>query len=323
MLKELIPQRVLATDGARKALGSFFDQGGTTWFLDIESPNRITLNGTEDAVFSLQTHYQRLEVFRTARYGLCLVLDGRMQLAESDEWIYHELLVHPACVIHGAPRRAIVLGGGDGCAVRELLKYPMLGDITLVDIDEQVVAAFRDRFCDINHGALRNRRVKVFHDDASSYLETQKQPFDIIIADLTEPFDPSELAGDLSENLYTSAFYDLIQKKLAPDGIFVCQSGGVLYQPEHDGFHNRIVRDIKVRFPHVNVCYEFVPSFVELWSVTLAARRPLHLKDYEVEQTLQKLDVRGLRYYDGVSHERAFRLPKSLRTVAAPAVQRK
>lgn len=313
MLEKLFPDRVLSSQEAQKALSRFLAQGAKAWFLDIESTDRISLNGTNETPYSVQTRFQRLDVFRGAGYGLRMVLDGRTQLAESDEWIYHELLVHPACLIHGDPRKVIVLGGGDGCAVRELLKYPRLHDITLVDIDEEVVAAFRDRFSRINGGALQDPRVHVVCEDALEYLRSQNRPYDVIISDLTEPFDPTDLAGELSFHLYTPEFYRLVQERLTSEGVFVCQTGGVICQPEHDRYHLSLAQDIEKHFSHVATCYEFVPSFEELWSVTLASQTNLEISGSRIDENLRRLGVERLKYYDGISHERAFRPPLFLR----------
>lgn len=313
MLREWFPKRVLPAEEAREAVSRFLARAAKNWFLDVESTHRVSLNGTDEQPYSIQTRYQRLDVFQSPGYGLRMVLDGRVQLAQSDEWIYHELLVHPACVVHGSPQRALVLGGGDGCAVRELLKYPRLQDITLVDIDEEVVAAFRDRFSRINGGALEDPRVRVICEDALEHLRRQGGHYDLIISDLTEPFDLTDLAGELSFHLYTPSFYGMIQDRLTPDGIFVCQTGGVIYQTEHDAHHFSLLTDIRCRFPHVRTCYEFVPSFEELWSITLASQRPLDISGARVDEILRRLGLEPLRYYDGTSHERAFAAPLFIR----------
>jgi len=313
MFDKRFPRRVLPTEEAVKAVQGFLTRTGKTWFLDIECPSRLSLKGGDEDCLSLRTPYQRLDVLRLHGFGLCMILDGRIQLAESDEWIYHELLIHPACVFHGDPRRVIVLGGGDGCAVRELLRYPHLTDITLVDIDEVVVKVFRDRFSSLNGGALQDPRVHLVCADALEYLRTQQEPYDLIVSDLTEPFDPSELGGNLSFHLYTPASYQLIRDRLTQNGIFVCQTGGILSQPEHDRFHLDILPGIRDHFPRVATGYEFVPSFGELWTITLASAGPLHLEPSQVDGALARLLVKGLRYYDGITHRRAFSPPLFVR----------
>ena len=305
--------RVLTGDKAMEALSEYLREGGTHWFLDIESRNRITLNGSTEPPYSMQSEYQRLDVLKTPRFGFCMILDGRIQFSESDEWIYHELLVHPACVIHGEPKRAIVLGGGDGCAARELLKYESIREITVADIDEEVLAAFRDRYSNINRGSLSDPRTKIVCEDALAYLERQKKPYDIIISDLTEPFDPTDLAGDLSRHLYSDDFYELVQDRLSENGCFVCQTGGVVCQPDHDWYHVSLVKSIRKSFSQTKTAYEFIPSYNELWSITLASGNSLEIDPATIDERLKALGVCDLRYYDGSSHIRAFSPPIFIR----------
>jgi spermidine synthase len=313
MQDERFSERVLPTARAAVAVGRFLELGPANWFLDVHSHSRLSLIGGNEVCCSLQTLYQRLDVVRLEEFGLCMILDGRIQLAESDEWIYHELLIHPACVLHGDPRRALVLGGGDGCTVRELLRYAQMEEIILVDIDRSVVDLFRSRFASVNGGALDDPRVRVLCQDALDYLKVDGTHYDLIISDLTEPFDTSGLAGDLSSHLYGPDFYGLLEERLTPQGIFACQTGGILCQEKHDRHHRDLMAGIRARFPHVAPCYEFVPSFGELWGIALASRVPLDIPAAEVDEVLAGLGVRGLRYYDGISHERAFRAPRFLR----------
>lgn len=313
MKKGLLGQRVLPMEKALDAASKWMTMGEKLWFLDVESLGRLSLTGGEGPTVSVQTRYQRLDLLRLSGFGLCMILDGRMQLAESDEWIYHELLVHPACVIQGDPRRAIVLGGGDGCALRELLRYSKLGEIVLVDIDEEVLAVSKEHLLPLNRGALSDPRVRLVCSDAMEFLRKDTGLYDVIISDLTEPFDPLEPGAVLSSHLYSPEFYQSITQRLAPGGVFVCQTGGILCQPEHDIYSRGIIQGLKDQFAHVTTCYEFIPSFAELWSITLAAARPLEKTAREVDEALKRLEVKGLRYYDGISHQRAFSAPPTLR----------
>lgn len=313
MKRRLMAQRVLPTKKALDAARTWMTMGGKLWFLEVESPFRLSLTGGEGPTVSVQTRYQRLDLLRLSGFGLCMILDGRMQLAESDEWIYHELLVHPACVIHGDPRRAIVLGGGDGCALRELLRYSNVEEIVLVDIDEEVLAVSKEHLLPLNRGALSDSRVRLVCSDALEFLSKDTGLYDVIISDLTEPFDPTEPGTVLSSHLYSPEFYQTIRQCLTPEGVFVCQTGGILWQPEHDIYPKGIIGGLQEQFEHVATCYEFIPSFAELWSITLAAARPLDKTAGEVDEALERLGVKGLKYYDGISHQRAFSAPPMIR----------
>ncbi len=313
MADQVSPFSVFEPEEALEELRGMLTGVGGAWFLDKDGPFRISLKRARGKTKFFKTRYQKMELVQLEGYGLCLILDGKVQLAASDESIYHELLVHPACVIQGNPSSALILGGGDGCAARELLRYPGIREIVIVDIDEEVVAIFRDRCRELNLGSLEDPRVRVVFQDAMEFLEKTGGAYDIIISDLTEPFDPAEEAGDLSAHLYSTRAYGLVLKHLSQGGVFVCQSGGILYQPHYDRYHLEILRGIRQSFPHVAVGYEFVPSFEAMWSITLASRRELRISPARVDKILGRLGVAGfLHYYDGQAHQRAFSLPRLL-----------
>lgn len=306
MVKQARLRRVLTVEEAIEELKSLLNKYSQIWFVDAETTSRISLKAAKGDPLCLTTKYQQLEVVHLDGYGLCMILDGKVQLAQSDEHVYHELLIHPACVIHGNPRRCLILGGGDGCAARELLRYPSVEEITVVDIDEQVLELFRGQYRDINAGALSDPRVQVHCQDAMDFLKTDGKSYDIIVSDLTEPYDPAEVAGDLSVHVYSEEAYRTILRKLEEEGIFVCQTGGILYQQHYDSYHFKLLKGIRKVFPHVATAYEFVPSFEALWSVTLASRRALEVDPEKVDEILEALHVEGLKYYDGNAHKRAF-----------------
>ncbi len=307
---------VLEPERALEELKGMLEGFGGSWFLDKDGPFRISLKKARGNLLFLRTRYQQMELVQLEGYGLCMILDGKVQLAASDESIYHELLVHPACVLHGSPSSVLILGGGDGCAARELLRYETIREIVIVDIDEEVVSVFREQFRELNKGSLEDPRVRVVPQDAMEFLKSIGPSYDIIISDLTEPFDPAEKAGELSAHLYSSQAYALISDRLTQGGIFVCQSGGILYQPHYDQYHLEILKGIRAHFPHVEVAYEFVPSFEAMWSITLASRRPLGISSTDVDKSLAVLRVEGLLHYDGRAHQRAFSPPRLLGGVA-------
>ncbi len=197
--------------------------------------------------------------------------------------------------------------------MRELLRYSNLEEIVLVDIDEEVLAVSRDHLLSLNRGALSDPRVRLVCSDAMDFLRQDRGLYDVIISDLTEPFDPTEPGEVLSSHLYSAGFYQTIKERLTPEGVFVCQTGGILWQPEHDHYSLRIIEGLRGQFEHVTSCYEFIPSFAELWSITLASKRPLEKTADEVDEALKRLEVEGLRYYDGISHQRAFSAPPQVR----------
>lgn len=312
MLQAAQTRWVLNTQEALRGLGPFLERGGDLWFLDTDMPTKITLKAGKGLLTSMATRYQHLEIVELEGYGLCMILDGKVQLAQSDEFIYHELLVHPACVIHGNPKRALVLGGGDGCAARELLRYPEMEEVVVVDLDEKVVELFSGPYSELNHGSFNDPRVKVVCEDAFSFLERIDDCYDVVVSDLTEPYDPIELAGDLSVHLYSRDAYSLIFRRLNAEGVFVCQTGGILNQPSYDRYHMELVAGIRSFFPNVSTAYEFVPSFEALWTVTVASAKQTSVSPAHVDEVLMRLGISGLKYYDGMAHQRAFTPPRYL-----------
>jgi spermidine synthase len=287
-------------------------------FLDIESAHRLVVNNVDSRVASVASPYQQIDIFRTPHFGLVLSLDGIIQVAESDEHIYHELLVHPACLLHGNVRSALVLGGGDGCASRELLKYRDVAPLDLVELDGAVVDLCGRHFREINGGALDDPRLEVIVQEAEAYLmDNPHKRYDVVVADLTEPYDTAGKAGKLSRHIFSRDFYDFLKRHLNPRGILVLQTGGITYIPEIDRHHRGIVEGIHSSFSVVGTAYEYIHSFDQIWSVTLASDYPYDIEGFLPDPVAVKKELSSLRYYDDISHKRAFQTPRHLRDLLA------
>ncbi len=178
-------------------------------------------------VYSEQTPYQRIVVtqFKDTH---CLYLNGQTQMCTSDERRYHEALIHPAMWINPRARRALVLGGGDGLAVRELLKYEGIRQITLVDLDERILALARELkpLRDANEGSLDDPRVEVVAADGFAWLSESPELFDVVVVDLP---DPGHVA---LAKLYSQEFYETVRNHLAPEAVMVTQSTSPIHAPE-------------------------------------------------------------------------------------------
>ncbi len=226
-------------------------------------------------IYASSSRYQRIVLTRW-RDDIRLFLNGNLQFSSVDEARYHESLVIPAMEAARAPRRVLVLGGGDGMAVREVLKYPSVKTVTLVDIDPQVVQLARNRpeFLHLNQGALNDPRVQVHVMDAFKFLETNRDYYDVIICDLPDP-NCESLA-----KLYSTAFYALCARRLSRQGVLVTQATSPFYATSAFWCILKTIKqavrpldDIDAGLKpvpyHVNV-----PSFGE-WGFVLAARRRL------------------------------------------------
>ncbi|MCG2575403.1 polyamine aminopropyltransferase [Dechloromonas sp. XY25] len=219
----------------------------------------------DEIVHTETTPYQRIVVTRW-RDDLRLFLNNNLQFSSHDEYRYHEALVHPGLASLPGAKRVLVLGGGDGLAVREILKYPQVEAVTLVDLDPAMTRLFSTApaLVALNQGALTAERVTVVNADALQWLEDSKDYFDFIVIDFP---DPSNFALG---KLYTSAFYRLIEKRLSANGVLVVQSTSPLYARQ--SFWCVVATLESVGFATAPY-HAQVPSFGE-WGYIIAGRRP-------------------------------------------------
>lgn len=225
-------------------------------------------------VFTAASPYQRI-VVTNGSAGHRLYLNGNLQFAERDEYRYHEALVHPAMAAHGAPKRVAVLGGGDGMAVREILKYPSVESVTLVELDPAMTKLFTENetLARLNHHSLSDPRVHVVNTDAFQWLQQSGEDetafFDVIVVDFP---DPTNFAIG---KLYTNSFYALLDKRLAASGYAVIQTTSPLIA-RHSFW--TVVNTIESVGLTATPYHAHVPSFGE-WGFVLASHRPWRLPD--------------------------------------------
>jgi spermidine synthase len=233
------------------------------WFIDFGSPADLVAYLKEKVLVSGKTRFQEYEIFENRLWGRVLVLDGRMQSAERDEFIYHEALVHPALLAHPEPRRVLVMGGGEGATLREVLRYSGVKRAVMVDIDEELVDLCQEWLPSFHAGAFRDPRTEMVFADGRGWLAAQADgSFEVIILDLTEPLEQGPAL-----RLFTREMYETVQRKLAPGGLTAVQSGSA-------GPLGRLMPDLnctlRAVFPRVTAYATFVPSFMELYGFHLA-----------------------------------------------------
>jgi spermidine synthase len=252
----------------------------------------------DDIVYTKTTHYQRIVVTR-GRAGFQLFLNGNLQFSSTDEYRYHEALVHPAMALAAdggrAVRRVLVLGGGDGLAVREILRHPSVESVTLVDLDHEMTELSR-RFpplAELNQRAFEDPRVRVVNEDAMVWLEREEPPFDAAIIDFP---DPNSFALG---KLYTTRFYNLLKARLAPDAAVAIQCTSPLFARASFWC---IVRTVEAAGFQVRPYHAAVPSF-GVWGFALARRAPF---DPPAEAP------GGLRFLERTSMAAMFVLPVDL-----------
>ncbi len=235
-------------------------------------------------VFSSASPYQRIVVTH-GKAGHRLFLNGNLQFSQRDEYRYHEALVHPAMAAHGAPKKVAVLGGGDGMAVREVLKYPSVESVTLVELDPAMTQLFAQHptLARLNAGALQNPKVTVVNTDAFQWLQDTGDTFDVIVVDFP---DPTNFAIG---KLYTNSFYALLDQRLAASGYAVVQTTSPLVARQSFWTVVTSIESVGLR---TTPYHAHVPSFGE-WGFVIASRRPWRLPQ-ALPDGLQFLSVQGL-----------------------------
>jgi spermidine synthase len=272
------------------------------WLVDQGSPDITSAFRVTRLVHTEQTLYQHLEIYDSAIFGRMLVLDGAVQTTEREEFVYHEMLAHPALCTHPAPKRVLIIGGGDGGALEEALKHP-LEAATLVEIDEAVVRTSREYLSGVAGRAFEDSRAKLVIGDGIAYAGETSERFDVVMVDSTDPQGPAV-------GLFAPEFYGTIERRLAPDGLLVVQSGSAIYQGD---LIRSVRRTLRPFFPVVRT---YVAAVVEypgtLWSFTVGSLGPDPLA-VSAETIAKRTEGFRLRYYTPVVHRAAFEPPPFLR----------
>ena len=280
------------------------------WYVEQVAQGEVHGHAITETLVSGRSEYQAYAIVRSALFGKMLVLDGDTQSSELDEQIYHESLVHPACVAFGGdPRRALILGGGEGASLRELLRLRGIERVTMVDIDGEVVQACRRHMPEWGAGAFEDARAETVIGDARSYVFASQQQYDVIIGDLTEPLSDSP-----SVQLHTPEMYRAIQARLSSGGVFALQAS--TSGPHNCTLHVQMIDRLREIFALVVPYSVYVPAFDTEWGFALCG------SGFAVEQQTEAgaraaaayaQSLPGLGYYDAVSHRRMFNLPRFLR----------
>ena len=256
----------------------------------------------DEIVYATSTPYQRLVITRW-KDDLRLYINGNLQFSSRDEYRYHEALVHPALTALPWAKRVLVLGGGDGLALREILRYRQVEHVTLVDLDPAMTAAFKNRaeLRQLNHDSFHDKRVTVVNADAAIWLQQQEGTmYDAVIVDFP---DPSSFALG---KLYSVPFYGLLKKHLAANGIIVVQSTSPFFAPHAYWTVDATLREVGLRtYPY----HAYVPSFGE-WGFILATPQ----LDYR-PPTAYPLPM---RFLNGQTTREMFAFPPDMPTLALP-----
>lgn len=262
------------------------------WFTERQSENLSIGLRIERTVHSEQTEFQGLDVVETLQYGRMLVLDGCVMTTDKDEFVYHEMLAHVGLHTHPNPKNVLVVGGGDGGVIREIIKHPTVQKAVLAEIDGRVIEVSKQYFPEIAQG-LKDPRVEVEVTDGIKYVQEHPKQFDVIYIDSTDPIGPAV-------GLFAKEFYQSVYNALREDGLFVAQTESPF---ANANLIAQVHRDVREIFPIVNLYLAHIPTYpTGMWSFTMGSKK-YHPLD------VQTCRVTGTKYYTTDVHRAAFALP--------------
>lgn len=265
------------------------------WFTEKQTKSFGITAKIKRTLHTEQTEFQKLDMVETEEFGNMLLLDGMVMTTQKDEFVYHEMVAHVPLFTHPNPENVLVVGGGDGGVIREVLKHPSVKKATLVEIDGKVVEYSKQYLPEIA-GKLEDQRVEVKIGDGFMHIATSNDEYDVIMVDSTEPVGPAV-------KLFEKGFYEGISKALKDDGIFVAQTDNPWFTPN---LITKVFADVSEIFPVTRLYTANIPTYPSgLWTFTIGSKKhdPLEVS----EQRYHDIDT---NYYTKELHKAAFVLPK-------------
>ena len=263
----------------------------------------VAFNGVRQTIpvkamlYSQKTEFQKIDVYETASYGNMLVIDGIVMLTQFDNFAYHEMMVHVPMQAHPNPERVLVIGGGDGGTITEILKYDSVKEVVLCEIDAEVIRVCKKYFPEFA-ASFSDPRLTVVAADGAQYIKRKPGYFDIICVDSTDEFGPAEV-------LFQKPFYQALKNALTKDGIAVTQSESIYYDTE---LVAQLYKQNKKLFPYASYYYTLIPTYPSGtigFSFCSKKYDPFQLLD-----TAKIASIPDLKYYNADMHKAAFRLPQ-------------
>ncbi|MBX2805763.1 MAG: polyamine aminopropyltransferase [Hyphomicrobiales bacterium] len=267
---------------------------------------RCTLEASK-VLFEQQTDYQNLIIFENDHFGRVMMLDGVVQLTESDEFIYHEMMAHVGMLSLGNARRILIIGGGDGGVMREVLRYGQVERVVMCELDKTVVEASLEFLPSISQGAFDDPRVELKIGDGVAYVAECKEKFDLVIVDSTEPIGPAT-------PLFGDSFFENCNRILNQPGVLIAQNGLPFMHPEHlSGTAQRLKRIFAD-----SACFLCTqPTYFGGPFALVFASNDLNLRTEQKTQIEPRYNKAGLetRYYNPATHKAAFVLPNYVKRI--------
>jgi len=261
----------------------------------------------DKVLFEGRSKYQNMKVIHNGKFGNVLILDGFFQVSEFDEHLYHEPLVQTSMFSHPNPKRVLIIGGGDGGALEEVLKHSTVERAVMVELDAGVVEISKKYFRSVCGDAFDDARTELVIADGRKYVENTAEKFDVVIIDLTDPFGPSKM-------LYTKEFYTAVSNAMTKDGIVALHTESPLFTPK---VFNTIIKTLKSVFRYVNIHVGFVNTYGVVWSFGNASNS-IDIKEInrqELEKRETDRGVKDLRYYPPKLYPDIFGLTNQVKSI--------
>lgn len=258
--------------------------------------------GLNRLLFSETSQYQTVEIYDTDTWGNLMTIDGMVMLSEKDEFVYHEMLIHPALISHPNPKRVLIIGGGDGGSAREALKHPSVEVVDMVEIDETVVRASKLHMPGV--GAFDNPRLNVKFEDGIAFVQNVTTPYDVIIIDGSDPVGPAQ-------GLFQKQFFQNCYDALAENGILSAQTESPWVPAYYDSMRS-VFFALDDIFQVSKMYLAFIPLYpAGMWSMAFASKGVNPLSDDIVSKSKDACAtyLSGLKYYNASLQTGAFALP--------------
>lgn len=279
------------------------------WFTDKDENQALSLRYTGEVFYDVQSPFQRVRILESPKYGKLLTLDDMFMTTEKDEFHYHEMISHPAMFTHGNAKNILVIGGGDGGTVREILRHDSVEKVTMVEIDGEVIKACKEHLPSIA-SAFDHPKLNLIVGDGIAYAkEAAKESYDLIIVDGSDPVGPAE-------GLFSVEFYQNCYNALKPGGILVAQGESPKFNENAFAELNATLRQI---FGNDNAAVSlfYVPTYpTGMWSFQYGMKGGVQPKTIDKATEIDAfVEVKGLKYYNSDIHKASFALPNFVKTL--------
>jgi len=263
--------------------------------LEIKNGRALKVRITK-SLEKVKSEFQEIEVVESEPFGKILLIDGIIMLTDADEFCYHEMITHIPLCVHPKAQKVLVIGGGDGGTVREILKHDSVNEVDVCEIDEKVIEISRRHFPYLAN-SFNDPKVKVYCEDGNKFIKNHKDEYDIIIVDSSDPIGPAEV-------LFRREFYEAMYQALKNNGIVVTQAESFFY-------HKKIIKSlfsfIKEIYPISEYYYTLVPTYPSgIIGFTFCSKKYHPIQDFNETEILKLND---LKYYNKKIHKASFALP--------------